>query len=90
MWNSALRQSPISVFQEIVASTDKIFILEEDEALGNNFMKFWHFFDVFKFPKIPSLKSFDNSLALYPNSRQILLLPQLLLSFIFPCQHNYV
>ena len=30
MWNSALRQSSISVFQEIVASTDKIFILEED------------------------------------------------------------
>ena len=29
MWNRALRQSAISVFQDIFASTDKIFILGE-------------------------------------------------------------
>ena len=33
-------------------------------------------------------ESFDNSITRYPNSGRILLLSQLLLSFIFPCQHN--
>ena len=35
-------------------------------------MKFWHFPDILNFSKILSLKSFDNSIALYPNYGRIL------------------
>ena len=35
-------------------------------------MKFWHFLDILKFPKILSLKSFDNFVTFYPNSGRIL------------------
>ena len=46
-------------------------------------MKFLYFFDVYEFPKIPSFKSLEKSITLYPNSGRTLLLWQLLLSFIF-------
>ena len=35
-------------------------------------MKFWHFPDILNFFKILSLKSFDNSITLYPNHGRIL------------------
>ena len=35
-------------------------------------MKFWHFPDILNFSKILSLKSFDNSITLYPNYGRIL------------------
>ena len=40
MWNST------TIFQQFFASTNKIFILEEDWALGYNSMMFWDFPDL--------------------------------------------
>ena len=52
-------KSPISVFQEIFTSTDKMF--SSGGGLGNNSLKFLDFPDISYFPKILSLKSFGNS-----------------------------
>ena len=34
MWNSALREKSISIFQQLLSSIEKIAISEEDRALG--------------------------------------------------------
>ena len=45
MWNGEIRESLISIFQYYFASINKIFIWEEDWALGCNSTKFWDFPD---------------------------------------------
>ena len=61
-------KSLISAFQEIFAVLTKYLSWDEDQALGSNSMNFQHFLDIFKFSKILSLKLFDSSITLYPNS----------------------
>ena len=61
MWDSALwgGEGLISALQEFFASIDKTFILAV--GLGYHSVGIGHFFDIFLFPKLLSLKSFSNS-----------------------------
>ena len=56
------RKSLISIFKGFFASIGKMFFFGGgDWVLGYNSMEWGDFPDISEFPKIPSLKSFDNS-----------------------------
>ena len=52
VWNSALRKSSISIFEQFFDCIDKISIVEEDWALGYNSVKIWDLFNISQFPMI--------------------------------------
>ena len=80
MRNSALRESPISIFHEFLASIESIFILAERLGLVYNSSKFWYFPDFSLILKIRSFKSFGNS---WGTSYTPCLL--LIIMFLFTC-----